>query len=145
MAHNHATLEVDKSTNLYMMERALGAAVKAAALEAGMRGLAKAFKALGDGKRLQVVRLLSGGPLCVCDLATEVGAKQPLLSFHLKTLRDAGLVVPARKGKWIFYSLNEEAMGDLAEALASWREASGQAAWQAQAACCPEPVAKEER
>lgn len=72
----------------------------------------------------------------MCDLAEEIGAKQPLLSFHLKTLREAGVVVPARKGKWIYYSLNERMLGNLEETLARLREACQEAAAETDAACC---------
>ena len=98
--------------------------------------VARAFRALGDEKRLRVVELLSGGAQCVCDLAVKVGAKQPLLSFHLKTLREAGLVVATRRGKWIYYSLNEELLGELEGGLARLGEASAEAAARAEAGCC---------
>ncbi len=97
---------------------------------------ARAFRALGDEKRLRIVELLSGGAQCVCDLAVSVGAKQPLLSFHLKTLREAGLVVATRRGKWIYYSLNEELLGELEGGLARLSEASAEAAARAEAGCC---------
>lgn len=97
---------------------------------------ARAFRALGDEKRLRIVQLLSGGAHCVCDLATEVGAKQPLLSFHLKTLREADLVVAARRGKWIYYSLNEDLLAELEGGLARLGEASAEAAAKAEAGCC---------
>jgi ArsR family transcriptional regulator len=97
---------------------------------------ARAFRALGDEKRLRIVELLSGGAQCVCDLAVSVGAKQPLLSFHLKTLREAGLVVATRRGKWIYYSLNVELLGELEGDLARLSEASAEAAARAEAECC---------
>jgi len=98
--------------------------------------VARAFRALGDKKRLRIVELLSGGAQCVCDLAVTVGAKQPLLSFHLKCLREAGLVVATRRGKWIYYSLNEELLGELEGGLARLGEASAEAAARAEAECC---------
>jgi ArsR family transcriptional regulator len=97
---------------------------------------ARAFRALGDEKRLRIVELLSGGAQCVCDLAARVGAKQPLLSFHLKTLREAGLVVASRRGKWIYYSLNEELLGELESGLTRLGEASAEAAAKVEAGCC---------
>ncbi len=96
----------------------------------------RAFRALGDEKRLRIVELLSEGAQCVCDLAVKVGAKQPLLSFHLKCLREAGLVVATRRGKWIYYSLNEELLGELEGGLARLGEASAVAAARAEAGCC---------
>ncbi len=97
---------------------------------------ARAFRALGDAKRLRIVELLSGGSQCVCDLAVKVGAKQPLLSFHLKTLREAGLVVASRRGKWIYYSLNDDLLGELEGGLSRLGEASAEAAARAEAECC---------
>ena len=73
----------------------------------------RAFRALGDRKRLRILQLLGSGEWCVCELTAVIGAKQPLLSFHLKTLREAGLVVTARRGTWIYYRLNEDALGEL--------------------------------
>ena len=73
----------------------------------------RAFRALGDRKRLRVLQLLGSGERCVCELAVVIGAKQPLLSFHLKTLREAGLVVATRRGPWIYYGLNEDALSEL--------------------------------
>ncbi len=74
---------------------------------------ARAFRALGDRKRLRVLQLLGSGERCVCELAAVIGAKQPLLSFHLKTLREAELVVATRRGKWIYYGLNEDVLSEL--------------------------------
>ena len=68
--------------------------------------LARAFHALADRKRLEIVRLLTNGERCVCELTDVVGARQSLLSFHLKILREAGLVRNRRRGKWMYYSLN---------------------------------------
>jgi ArsR family transcriptional regulator len=95
-----------------------------------------ALRALGDEKRLRIVALLSEGQLCVCDLAVRVDMKQPLLSFHLKTLREAGLVLATRRGKWIYYSLNDEALGYLADVLSRTGEAAAEAAARDADACC---------
>lgn len=97
---------------------------------------ARAFRALGDEKRLRIVELLCGGAQCVCDLAEEVGAKQPLLSFHLKSLREAGLVLASRRGKWIYYSLNDELLGELEAGLGRFAEVCREAAATAEAGCC---------
>lgn len=66
------------------------------------------FHALSDETRLEIIRLLSGGERCVCDLTDALDAAQSRLSFHLKTLRDAGIVKDRRAGRWIYYSLNRE-------------------------------------
>jgi ArsR family transcriptional regulator len=72
--------------------------------------------ALADETRFRIVELLMEGERCVCDLMEELQAAQSRLSFHLRTLRDAGLVTDRRDGRWNYYSLNAEAFEAL-EAL----------------------------
>lgn len=72
--------------------------------------------ALADETRLRIVELLMEGECCVCDLMEELNAAQSRLSFHLRTLKDAGLVKDRRDGRWNYYSLDAEAFEDL-EAL----------------------------
>jgi DNA-binding transcriptional ArsR family regulator len=72
--------------------------------------LARTFQALADEKRIRILELLGGGELCVCDLASALGLSQPLLSFHLRTLREAGLVGARKQGRWVHYSLIREAI-----------------------------------
>lgn len=79
--------------------------------------LAGAFHALSDTKRLGIIRLLASGERCVCELTDVVRAKQSLLSFHLKILREADLVRARRCGKWMYYSLNYEALEQIKVAV----------------------------
>ncbi len=72
--------------------------------------LARWFYALSDETRLRVVGLLAGGEKCVCELQDAVGAAQSRMSFHLKVLRDAGLVNDRRAGRWVHYSLRPEVL-----------------------------------
>ena len=65
------------------------------------------FKALSDETRLRIVKLLENGELCVCHLVAAVDMSQPKISFHLKALKEAGLVKDRREGKWMHYRLNE--------------------------------------
>jgi ArsR family transcriptional regulator, arsenate/arsenite/antimonite-responsive transcriptional repressor len=71
------------------------------------------FRALGDETRLRLIDQLRGGEQCVCDLTDELDASQSRLSFHLKTLKDAGLVSDRREGRWVYYALNPEAFAML--------------------------------
>lgn len=91
------------------------------------------FHALSEPTRLRVLGVLRGGERCVCDLMELVDAPQSLLSFHLRTLRDAGLVRDRRDGRWIHYSLDPDALDEarrLLETLAPKpRRAGG-------ASCC---------
>ncbi len=79
---------------------------------------AKWFHALADETRLQIIDCLTDGEQCVCDLTEKLAAAQSRLSFHLKTLKDAGLVKDRRDGRWIYYSLNGEALEQLSELVA---------------------------
>ena len=79
------------------------------------------LRALGDETRLRLVEQLRGGEQCVCDLTDELDASQSRLSFHLKTLKDAGLVTDRREGRWVYYALNPEAFAALDRALAGLR------------------------
>lgn len=72
--------------------------------------------ALADETRFRIVELLMEGERCVCDLMEELQAAQSRLSFHLRTLKDAGLVKDRREGRWNYYSLDAKAFEDL-EAL----------------------------
>lgn len=72
--------------------------------------LTRLFHALSDETRLKIVAKLLSGEQCVCNLTDALEAGQSRLSFHLKTLKDAGLVTDRRDGRWIYYSLNHEAL-----------------------------------
>jgi ArsR family transcriptional regulator, arsenate/arsenite/antimonite-responsive transcriptional repressor len=62
--------------------------------------------ALADPVRLRIVGVLAGGTQCVCDLREKVPVAANLLSYHLRVLRDAGLVTATRRGRWIDYRLD---------------------------------------
>ena len=57
----------------------------------------------------------------MCDLVTELGTSQPLLSFHLKILREAGLVSDRRDGRWVHYSLVPRAVAEVEGAAGALR------------------------
>jgi len=75
------------------------------------------FHALSDETRLEIVQRLRGGEKCVCDLTDLLDAAQSRLSFHIKVLKDAGLITDRRAGRWIHYSLNREAFSELQDLL----------------------------
>ncbi|MGI8499473.1 MAG: ArsR/SmtB family transcription factor [Gemmatimonadaceae bacterium] len=76
----------------------------------------RCFHALSDQTRLEILELLSTGERCVCELIEALDAAQSRLSFHLKALKEAGLVSDRREGRWVYYALNPAALDD-AEAL----------------------------
>jgi len=70
--------------------------------------LLKSLKALADGNRLRILRLLMDRPRCVCELQAALGVAQPTVSKHLSILEEAGWVDKQRQGKnFIFYQLIE--------------------------------------
>ena len=75
------------------------------------------FHALSDETRLGIVQRLRGGEQCVCDLTDMLDAAQSRLSFHLKVLKEAGLVTDRKQGRWVHYSLNHDAFQELQELL----------------------------
>jgi len=78
---------------------------------------ARLFHALSDETRLTVLEMLRGGERCVCDLQDAVGAAQSRLSFHLKVLKDAGLVTDRKEGRWSYYALAAERLAQATAAL----------------------------
>lgn len=90
--------------------------------------LLRRFQAVAEDTRFRIVRRLAGGERCVCELQDEMGAAQSRLSFHLKKLKDAGVVADRRDGRWVYYSLVPEALdemraflGDVKTAEEGWR------------------------
>ena len=79
--------------------------------------LARIFHALSDQTRLRIVGRLLTGEQCVCNLTDILGAAQSRLSFHMKTLKDAGLVTDRREGRWIHYSIVPEAVDEIRQLL----------------------------
>lgn len=71
------------------------------------------FKALGDPVRWAIVNELRSGTRCACELSERARVSPPLLSHHLKVLRQAGLIDATRRGRWIDYTLDTEALGAL--------------------------------
>jgi ArsR family transcriptional regulator len=74
---------------------------------------AELFHALSDEIRVDVVTLLLDGERCVCDLMEDLGLAQSRLSWHLKTLSDAGIISGRREGRWNYYSINHDAFAAL--------------------------------
>ncbi|ELR96565.1 helix-turn-helix transcriptional regulator [Gloeocapsa sp. PCC 73106] len=82
------------------------------------------FRALAEPIRLQILECLRFQELCVCELSSKLNIGQSKLSFHLKALREAGLLHSRHEGRWIYYSLNLSQLVDLERYLAEYRRAS---------------------
>lgn len=72
---------------------------------------------VADPVRWAVLDALADGQRCVCDLQERIPVPGNLLSYHLKVLRDAGLVVATRRGRWVDYVLADDAGERLRAAL----------------------------
>jgi DNA-binding transcriptional ArsR family regulator len=70
-------------------------------------------------KRGWTFSIASRGESCVCELTDALHTGQSRLSFHLKILRDAGLIYDRPKGRWIYYTINSDAVEEL-ENLVAW-------------------------
>jgi ArsR family transcriptional regulator, arsenate/arsenite/antimonite-responsive transcriptional repressor len=64
-----------------------------------------------------LAELTAAGTRCVCDLQPIAGVATNVLSYHLKVLREAGLVTPAKRGRWVDYTLTPDADDRLRRAL----------------------------
>ncbi len=94
----------------------------------------RVFHALSDETRLALVQRLRTGEHCVCELMDHLDAAQSRLSFHLKVLRDAGLVDCRKDGRWAYYWLVPDAFDDLGDAVKALGPTPG--ARNAAARCC---------
>lgn len=70
------------------------------------------FRALGDETRLYLLELLTAGERTVADLMSATALGQSLVSHHLRTLRQAGLVLTRRDGRWVHYTIAPIALAD---------------------------------
>ena len=87
--------------------------------------MARRFHALSDPTRVEILERLRNGERCVCELTDVLDAAQSRLSFHLKTLREAGLVSDRKEGRWVYYALVPEALESMASALQTLTTAGG--------------------
>lgn len=85
------------------------------------------LKALAEPNRWRIVELLSCEELCVCHLAQDLDLAQPLVSHHLKVLREAGLVASEKHRQWTYYRLRREVLEGLGHQVRSITS------------CCPAP------
>jgi ArsR family transcriptional regulator len=77
---------------------------------------AELFHALSDPTRLAILDLLGDGEHCVCELQAALDAGQSRLSFHLRVLKDAGLLKDRREGRWAYYRIEPSALVEVHDA-----------------------------
>ena len=85
------------------------------------------FKVLGDENRLRILQVLGDGERSVSEILDRTGLAQTLASFHLRTLREAGILTTERRGPFIFYRLADASLPNLLEACSKYAETLGEA------------------
>ncbi|HUC41798.1 MAG TPA: metalloregulator ArsR/SmtB family transcription factor [Gemmatimonadales bacterium] len=96
--------------------------------------VARWFHALADETRVQIVEMLSHKERCVCELEQVLDVAQSKLSFHLKVLKDAGLLADRKEGRWMYYNLQRETLDQIAAYTKSVKP--GKHAGSCTLACC---------
>lgn len=94
------------------------------------------FHALSDDTRLRILDLLRAGELCVCDLQDSIGAAQSRLSFHLRVLREAGLVADRREGRWAYYRIVPESLAEVHDLAVELQPSKLRVLARSEGRCC---------
>jgi ArsR family transcriptional regulator len=97
-----------------------GATPKVACVaESEARRWAVVFRALSDPTRLQILSLVARNPggVCECNIVDCTPLSQPTISYHVKVLKEAGLIDVEKHGLWCFYRLRKDALGQVVGAL----------------------------
>jgi ArsR family transcriptional regulator len=81
--------------------------------EEALMDLADLFKVFGDSTRVRIISALLHAEMCVCDIAALLGMSKSAISHQLRTLRQTKLVKYRREGKVVFYSLDDEHVGNI--------------------------------
>lgn len=94
------------------------------------------FHALSDPTRLGILEMLRDGERCVCELQGELDAAQSRLSFHLRVLKDAGLVEDRREGRWAYYRIAPAALARVHDAVVAFEPRDAALPIRRTGACC---------
>ena len=108
---------------------------RTAEIETAQRA-ASVFHALSDPTRVRVLQLLRDGERCVCDLQADAGAAQSRLSFHLRVLKDAGLVTDRREGRWSYYAIVPDVLHEAHDIVRDLATASSRRTLRVFGDCC---------
>jgi len=97
---------------------------------------AQLFHALSDETRLGILEKLQSGEQCVCDLQDDLDAAQSRLSFHLRVLREAGLVADRKEGRWSYYSIVPDALTEVHDLAVAMQPSKLRILARANGRCC---------
>ena len=68
---------------------------------------------LSDPIRINILELMMNGEICVCDIVKVTGLSQSKISYHIKILKDSGLITDRQEGRWVYYKLDLEILSDI--------------------------------
>jgi ArsR family transcriptional regulator len=79
------------------------------------------FRALSDETRLAILHALRDGERCVCELQVELDAAQSRLSFHLRVLKEAGILLDRTEGRWSYYKIAPDALKEIHDQVVAFQ------------------------
>lgn len=95
-----------------------GSVTEAPLSEGEAEDLGRVLGALADPVRLRLLSLVASQvELCSCDLEAPLGKSQPTISHHTRVLAEAGLLVPEKRGRWVWWRVNAERLAALRKTL----------------------------
>ena len=71
------------------------------------------MESLSDPIRVNIIELMMNGEICVCDIVKVTGMSQSKISYHIKILKDSGLISDRQEGRWVYYRLDLEVLSDI--------------------------------
>ena len=71
------------------------------------------MESLSDPIRINILELMMNGEICVCDIVKVTGLSQSKISYHIKILKDSGLISDRQEGRWVYYKLDLEVLSDI--------------------------------
>ena len=71
------------------------------------------MESLSDPIRINILELMMDGEICVCDIVKVTGLSQPKISYHIKILKDSGLISDRQEGRWVHYKLDFEVLSEI--------------------------------
>ena len=71
------------------------------------------MESLSDPIRVNILELMINGEICVCDIVKATGMSQSKISYHIKILKDSGLISDRQEGRWVYYKLDLEVLSDI--------------------------------
>ena len=87
-----------------------------------IKSLSKIFKILGEPNRLKILNSLGLECRPVSAIVASTGLTQTNVSFHLRILREAGLVKPEKNGSFVFYCLPDPELRQVIDQFRNWQQ-----------------------